>query len=218
MGQKVNPISFRINFHRTWDSRWYADRRNYAVLLLEDLSIRKFVEKRLYSAGVSRVVIERPAGKCRVNISCARPGLVIGKKGADIDKLRVEISKFTKAEDVQINISEVKKPEVDPKLIAEGIAKQLENRASYRRVVKRAMQSAERMGAKGVKIACSGRLGGIDIARTEWYRNGSVPLHTLKADVLYGHATAHTTYGACGVKVWIYLGKPVEVQKKVERQ
>ena len=204
MGQKVNPIGLRVGINRTWDSRWFAD-RNYAALLHADMKIRKFVQKRLAQAGVSRVVIERPAKKARITVHTARPGVVIGKKGADIEKLRQELAKITKS-DVHVNIVEVRKPEIDAQLVAENIAQQLERRVSSRRAMKRAVQSAMRLGAQGIRINCGGRLGGAEIARTVWYREGRVPLHTLRAHVDYGMAEARTTYGICGVKVWIYKG------------
>jgi small subunit ribosomal protein S3 len=204
MGQKVNPIGLRVGINRTWDSRWFAD-RNYAPLLHEDMKIRKFVHKRLAQAGVSRIVIERPAKKARITVHTARPGVVIGKKGADIEKLRQELSKITNS-DVHVNIVEVRKPEIDAQLVAENVAQQLERRVSSRRAMKRAVQSAMRLGAQGIRINCGGRLGGAEIARTVWYREGRVPLHTLRAHVDYGVAAAKTTYGICGVKVWIYKG------------
>ncbi len=205
MGHKVNPIGFRLGINRTWDSRWYAS-GNYAALLHEDLRIRKFLLDRLQQAGVSRVIIERPAKKARITIHTARPGVVIGKKGADIDRLRNELQKMTKSE-VHLNIVEIRKPEIDATLVAENIANQLERRVAFRRAMKRAVQSAMRLGAKGIRINCGGRLGGAEIARTEWYREGRVPLHTLRANVDFGEATAQTTYGACGVKVWIFKGE-----------
>ncbi len=205
MGHKVNPIGFRLGINRTWDSRWYAS-GNYAALLHEDLRIRKFLFDRLQQAGVSRVIIERPAKKARITIHTARPGVVIGKKGADIDRLRNELQKMTKSE-VHLNIVEIRKPEIDATLVAENIANQLERRVAFRRAMKRAVQSAMRLGAKGIRINCGGRLGGAEIARTEWYREGRVPLHTLRANVDFGEATAQTTYGACGVKVWIFKGE-----------
>lgn len=204
MGQKVNPISLRLGINRTWDSRWFAD-GDYAKLLHEDLKIREFLHKKLVQAGISKVLIERPAKKARVTIHTARPGVVIGKKGADIEKLRSEISKMTGSE-VHLNIVEVRKPEIDGQLVAENIAQQLERRVSIRRAMKRSVQSAIRMGAGGIRINCAGRLGGAEIARTQWYREGRVPLHTLRANIDYGEATAFTTYGATGVKVWIYKG------------
>ena len=205
MGQKVNPTGLRLGINRTWDSRWYADGQ-YAGLLHEDLKIRECLTKRLAQAGVSRVVIERPAKKARVTIHTARPGVVIGKKGADIEKLRSDIAKMTEGE-VHLNIVEIRKPEIDAQLVAENIAQQLERRIAFRRAMKRAVQSAMRLGAEGIRINCSGRLGGAEIARIEWYREGRVPLHTLRADVDYGRATAFTTYGTCGVKVWVFKGE-----------
>ncbi|TQV83722.1 30S ribosomal protein S3 [Denitrobaculum tricleocarpae] len=205
MGHKVNPIGLRVGINRTWDSRWFAD-ANYSDLLLEDLELRKFLRKRLHQAGISRIVIERPAKKARVTIYTARPGVVIGKKGADIEKLRAALQKRTSSE-VHLNIVEVRKPEIDAKLVAENIASQLERRVAFRRAMKRSVQSAMRLGAGGIRINCAGRLGGAEIARTEWYREGRVPLHTLRADVDYGEATAQTTYGACGVKVWVFKGE-----------
>jgi len=206
MGQKVNPIGLRLGINRTWDSRWYANRREYGTLLHEDIAIRRFLQKRLHQAGVSRIVIERPAKKARVTISTARPGLVIGKKGADIEKLRQALSQMT-GSDVHLNIVDIRKPEIDAKLVAENICNQLERRIAFRRAMKRAVQSAMRLGALGIRINCGGRLGGAEIARTEWYREGRVPLHTLRADVDYGQATAFTAYGTCGVKVWVFKGE-----------
>ena len=206
MGQKVNPIGLRLGINRTWDSRWFANKRDYPGLLHEDLKIRKYLEERLLAAGVSRIVIERPAKKARITIHSARPGVVIGKKGADIEKLRSDLAKLTKSE-VHLNILEIRKPEIDAKLVAENIAKQLEGRVAFRRAMKRAVQSAMRLGAQGIRINCGGRLGGAEIARVEWYREGRVPLHTLRADIDFGVATAKTTYGTCGVKVWIFKGE-----------
>jgi small subunit ribosomal protein S3 len=205
MGHKVNPIGLRLGINRTWDSRWYAN-RDYAKLLHEDLKLRKYLMERLSQAGISRVVIERPAKKARITIHTARPGVVIGKKGADIEKLRSELGKNTDGE-VNLNIVEIRKPEIDAKLVAEAIAQQLERRVAFRRAMKRAVQSAMRLGAQGIRINCSGRLGGAEIARLEWYREGRVPLHTLRADVDFGTATAKTTYGTCGVKVWVFKGE-----------
>ena len=205
MGQKVNPIGLRLGINRTWDSRWFAD-SNYADLLHEDLAIREFLRRNLKQAGVSRIVIERPAKKARVTIHTARPGVVIGKKGADIEKLRSALQKLT-GSDVHLNIVEIRKPEIDATLVAENIANQLERRVAFRRAMKRAVQSAMRLGAGGIRINCGGRLGGAEIARVEWYREGRVPLHTLRADVDYGEATGHTTYGTCGVKVWVFKGE-----------
>jgi small subunit ribosomal protein S3 len=205
MGQKVNPIGLRLGINRTWDSRWFAN-RDYANLLHEDLKLRKYLMDRLSQAGISRVVIERPAKKARITIHTARPGVVIGKKGADIEKLRSDLGKTTGGE-VNLNIVEIRKPEIDAKLVAEAISQQLERRVAFRRAMKRAVQSAMRLGAQGIRINCSGRLGGAEIARLEWYREGRVPLHTLRADVDFGTATAKTTYGTCGVKVWVFKGE-----------
>ncbi len=205
MGQKINPIGFRVGINRTWDSRWYAG-RDYANLLHQDLKLREYLQERLLQAGVGRIVIERAAKKARVTIHSARPGVVIGKKGADIEKLRLELSARTNS-DVSLNILEIRKPEIDAKLVAENIASQLERRVAFRRAMKRAVQSAMRLGALGIRINCSGRLGGAEIARLEWYREGRVPLHTLRADIDYGTATAKTTYGTCGVKVWVFKGE-----------
>ncbi len=205
MGQKINPIGVRVGINRTWDSRWFAD-ENYAQLLHADLAIRDYLRKRLAQAGCSRIVIERPAKKARITIHTARPGVVIGKKGADIEKLRSALQKRT-GDEVHLNIVEIRKPEIDALLVAENIAQQLERRVAFRRAMKRAVQSAMRLGALGIRINCGGRLGGAEIARTEWYREGRVPLHTLRADVDYGEATAKTTYGTCGVKVWVFKGE-----------
>lgn len=210
MGQKVNPISLRLGVNRTWDSRLFATKANYANLLHEDLKIRAFLKKKLGpQAAVAHIEIERPAGKCRVAIHSARPGVVIGKKGADIENLRREISKMTSAE-VALNIVEIRKPEIDAQLVADNIAGQLERRVAFRRAMKRAVQSAMRLGALGIRINCSGRLGGAEIARMEWYREGRVPLHTIRADIDYGVSEAHTTMGICGVKVWIFRGEVLE--------
>ena len=208
MGQKVNPIGLRLGINRTWDSRWFAH-RGYGAQLLDDLKLRKFLEGRLSQAAIARILIERAAKKTRITLHSARPGVVIGKKGADIEKLRVDIGKMTNSE-VSLNIVEIRKPEIEAKLIADGIAQQLERRVAFRRAMKRAVQSAMRLGAGGIRINCSGRLGGAEIARMEWYREGRVPLHTLRADVDYGVATAFTTYGTCGVKVWIFKGEIME--------
>ena len=221
MGQKVNPIGMRLGINRTWDSRWYAN-VNYASLLHEDLCVRKFLLNKLSQAGVSKVIIERPAKKARVTIHTARPGVVIGKKGADIDKLRAEIAKMTDS-DVHLNIVEIRKPEIEAQLVAENVAQQMERRISIRRAMKRAVQAAMRMGAEGIRINCAGRLGGSEIARTQWYREGRVPLHTLRAHIDYGEKTANTTYGTCGVKVWIYKGEilahdPMALDKHAEEQ
>ena len=222
MGQKVNPIGMRLGVIRTWDSRWFANSREYGKLLHEDMAIREYLKAELKQAGVSKVIIERPHKKCRVTIYSARPGVVIGKKGADIEKLRKKVADMTGSE-VHLNIVEVRKPEIDAYLVADNIAQQLERRVAFRRAMKRAVQSAQRMGALGIKITCAGRLGGAEIARTEWYREGRVPLHTLRADVDYGVATAHTAYGTNGVKVWIFKGEilehdPMGVDKRFAEQ
>jgi small subunit ribosomal protein S3 len=209
MGQKVNPIGLRLGINKTWDSRWYATKDEYGNLLHEDVRIREALMEDLKQAAVSKVVVERPHKKCRVTIHTARPGIVIGKKGADIEKLRKKVASMTKSE-VHINIVEVRKPEIDSHLVAQSIAQQLERRVAFRRAMKRAVQSAMRLGAGGIRITCGGRLGGAEIARTEWYREGRVPLHTLRADIDYGHATAHTAYGTCGIKVWIFKGEILE--------
>lgn len=209
MGQKINPISLRLGINRTWDSRWYAEGEEYGKLLHEDFAIRKFLQKKLKAAGISKIIIERPHKKCRVTINTARPGVVIGKKGADIEALRRAISKMTDSE-VHLNIVEVRKPEIDAMLVADNIAQQLERRVAFRRAMKRAVQSAMRLGAGGIRINCAGRLGGAEIARTEWYREGRVPLHTMRADIDYGVATAHTAYGVIGIKCWIFKGEILE--------
>jgi small subunit ribosomal protein S3 len=219
MGQKINPIGLRVGINRTWDSRWYAG-KDYADLLHEDLRIRQFLEKKLTQAGVARIIIERPAKKARITIHTARPGVVIGKKGADIEKLRVQLSKMVGGE-VALNIVEIRKPEIEAKLVAENIASQLERRVAFRRAMKRSVQNAMRLGALGIRINCAGRLGGAEIARTEWYREGRVPLHTLRADIDYGRGTAHTTYGTCGIKVWVFRGEimahdPMALDKRTQ--
>ena len=209
MGQKVNPIGMRLQVNRTWDSRWYADDKEYGDLLLEDLKIRDFIKKEAKQAGISRVIIERPHKKCRVTIHAARPGVIIGKKGADIEDLRKKLANYTKSE-LHLNIVEVRKPEVDAALVAESIAQQLERRVSFRRAMKRSVQNAMRMGALGIRVNVAGRLGGAEIARTEWYREGRVPLHTLRADIDYALCEATTPYGIIGVKVWIFKGEIME--------
>tara|TARA_B100000700_G_C14874816_1_gene775137 strand:- start:153 stop:812 length:660 start_codon:yes stop_codon:yes gene_type:complete len=206
MGQKVNPIGLRLGINRGWDSVWYAKKKDFGRYLIEDFNIRKYITKNVTNSGVSKVMIERSAKKCFVTIYTSRPGFVIGKKGSDIEKIKNKISLFTKNE-VVLNIKEVKKPETNSYLVAENIAQQLVKRVSYRRAMKRAMQSALRLGAKGIKVSLSGRLAGNEIARTEWLREGSIPLHTLRADVDYAEAEALTTYGIIGVKVWIYKGE-----------
>ncbi len=204
MGQKVNPIGLRVGINRTWSSRWFAG-RNYADRLIDDLRLRRFIQDKMKSAGISSVVIERAAKNTKVTVYTARPGMIIGKKGADIEKLRKDLSVEAGGE-VALNIVEIRKPEMDAQLAAEGIAQQLERRVSFRRAMKRAVQSAMRLGAKGIRVNIAGRLGGAEIARTEWYREGRVPLHTLRADLDYGFSEAKTTYGIIGVKVWIYKG------------
>ena len=204
MGQKVNPIGLRVGINRTWDSRWFDDRK-YADKLIQDLELRKYVQERLKAAGISKVIIERVAKTTKVAVYTARPGVIIGKKGADIEKLRKDLSARA-GSDVALNIIEIRKPEIDAQLVAEGVCQQLERRVSFRRAMKRAVQSTLRLGGQGIRINVSGRLGGTDIARTEWYREGRVPLHTLRADLDYGFAEALTTYGIIGVKVWIYKG------------
>jgi small subunit ribosomal protein S3 len=206
MGHKTSPVGLRLQINRTWDSRWFAGGDEYGRLLLEDLKIRKFIMKTLPQAAISKVVIERPAKLCRVSVYAARPGVIIGKKGADIDKLRKQIAAMTSSE-VSLNIVEIRKPEVDARLVAQSVADQLVRRVAFRRAMKRAVQSALRLGAEGIKITCSGRLGGAEIARTEWYREGRVPLHTLRANIDYAEAEALTAYGICGVKVWIFKGE-----------
>ncbi len=221
MGQKVNPIGLRLGINRTWDSRWYSD-AGYAGLLHEDLRIRDYLRKQLVQAGVSKIVVERPAKRARLTIHTARPGVVIGKKGVDIERLRAELSKMT-GNDVHLNIVEIRKPEIDAQLVAENVAQQLERRVHFRRAMKRAVQSAMRLGAQGIRINCAGRLGGAEIARTEWYREGRVPLHTLRAELDYGEATSRTTYGSCGVKVWVFKGEimahdPMATEKRAIEQ
>ena len=212
MGQKVHPKGFRLGVIEQWDSRWFA-RREYADLLHEDTKIRNFLKKRLYHAGVSKIEIERAANKAKINIHTARPGIVIGKKGAEIEKLKQELGRLTRKETF-INIQEVRRPDLDAQLVAENVALQLERRVAFRRAMKEAVARAMRMGAQGVRIQCSGRLGGTEIARREWYREGRVPLHTLRADVNYGFAQAKTTYGVIGVKVWIFRGEVLSKQEE----
>jgi small subunit ribosomal protein S3 len=206
MGQKSNPIGLRLQINRTWDSRWYAEGRDYGKLLKEDIELRKYIIETLPQAAISKVVIERPTKLCRISIYAARPGVIIGKKGADIEKLRAKLATMT-ASEVKLNIVEIRKPEIDAKLVAQGVADQLVRRVAFRRAMKRAVQSALRLGAEGIKIVCGGRLGGAEIARVEWYREGRVPLHTLRANVDYAEAEALTAYGVIGVKVWIFKGE-----------
>jgi len=217
MGQKINPIGFRVGINRTWDSRWFADNAEYGRLLLEDMDIREHIMKNQRQAGISKVVIERPHKKCRVTVHAARPGILIGKKGADIEKLRGQLSRLT-ASEVFLNIVEIRKPEIDATLVAEGIAQQLERRVAFRRAMKRAVQSAMRLGAEGIRINCAGRLGGAEIARTEWYREGRVPLHTLRSNIDYGQAEARTAYGIIGIKVWIFKGEIMEHDPMAQRR
>ncbi|MEL6967277.1 MAG: 30S ribosomal protein S3 [Pseudomonadota bacterium] len=209
MGQKINPVGFRLGVNRTWDSRWFATKGDYAGLLSDDLAIRGYIMKELKAASISKVVIERPHKKCRITIHSGRPGLIIGKKGADIEKLKRKIQSMTESE-VSLNIVEIRKPELDATIVAQSIAQQLERRVAFRRAMKRSVQSAIRLGAGGIRINCGGRLGGAEIARMEWYREGRVPLHTLRADIDYGTAEAETAYGICGVKVWIFKGEILE--------
>src|SRR5262247_3564015 len=206
MGQKIHPTGFRLPVTRAWSSRWYAGSRNFATMLAEDLQVREFLKKRLKNAAVSRILIERPAKNARITIYSARPGVVIGKKGEDIENLKAELARRLGVP-VAVNIEEVRKPEIDAQLISESITQQLEKRIMFRRAMKRAMQNAMRLGAQGIKIMSAGRLNGIEIARTEWYREGRVPLHTLRADIDYGFSEAKTTYGVIGIKVWVYKGE-----------
>jgi len=205
LGQKINPIGFRLGVTKTWDSKWYAE-ADYAKLLHEDLAIRKFLKKRLYSSGVSKIEIERAANKCKINIFTARPGLIIGKKGSEVETIKKDLALITSKE-VFITINEVRKPELDAQLVAENVALQLERRIAFRRAMKKSVTSTLKFGAKGIRITCSGRLGGAEMSRTEWYREGRVPLHTLRADIDYGFAEAKTTYGLIGVKVLIFKGE-----------
>ena len=211
MGQKVNPIGFRLGVIKTWDSKWYAE-ADYTKLLHEDLKLRDFLKKRLYSSGVSRIEIERAANKAKINIFTARPGLIIGKKGSEVETLKRELSKLTDKE-VFLNIQEIRKPEIDAQLVAENVALQLERRIAFRRAMKKSVTTALKFGAKGIRITCSGRLGGAEMSRTEWYREGRVPLHTLRADIDYGVAEAKTTYGIIGVKVLIFKGEVLPGKK-----
>jgi small subunit ribosomal protein S3 len=205
LGQKVNPVGFRLGYIKGWESVWYAGKKDYADKLHEDLKIRRLVKDRLYHAGLAKIEIERSGNQLRLNLHTARPGVIIGRKGAEVDKLKADLDKLSEA-DVYINIREIKKPEVNATLVAESVAAQLEKRVAFRRAMKKSVASALRFGALGIRITCSGRLAGTEIARTEWYREGRVPLHTLRADIDYGAAEARTTYGRIGVKVWIYHG------------
>jgi len=205
LGQKINPIGFRLGITKTWDSKWYAE-ADYAKLLHEDLAIRKYLKKRLYSSGVSKIEIERAANKCKINIFTARPGLIIGKKGSEVETIKKELALIS-AKEIFITINEVRKPELDAQLVAENVALQLERRIAFRRAMKKSVTSTLKFGAKGIRITCSGRLGGAEMSRTEWYREGRVPLHTLRADIDYGFAEAKTTYGLIGIKVLIFKGE-----------
>lgn len=214
MGQKIHPIGFRLSVNKNWGSRWFANSKNFATMLNEDLKVRDYLKAKLAHASVGRVVIERPAKDARITIHSARPGVVIGKKGEDIENLKADLRRLLGVQMVHVNIEEIRKPEIDAQLIADSITQQLEKRIMFRRAMKRAMQNAMRLGAQGIKIMSAGRLNGIEIARTEWYREGRVPLHTLRADIDYGFSEAKTTYGVIGVKVWVYKG---EVQPKAEQ-
>jgi small subunit ribosomal protein S3 len=215
MGQKINPIGFRLAVNRNWSSRWYASSRQFSAMLAEDIKVRAFLKRKLAHASVGRVLIERPAKDARITIFSARPGVVIGKKGEEIEALKAELRRLMGVQQVHVNIEEIRKPEIDAQLIADSIAQQLEKRIMFRRAMKRAMQNAMRLGAQGIKIMSAGRLNGIEIARTEWYREGRVPLHTLRAEIDYGMGEAKTTYGVIGIKVWVYKG---EVMTKAEAQ
>src|SRR5262245_25150892 len=209
MGQKINPIGFRLAVNKNWTSRWYANKKNFGPMLAEDIKVRDFLKKKLAHASVGRVLIERPAKDARITIFSARPGVVIGKKGEEIEALKAELRRIMGVQQVHVNIEEIRKPEIDAQLIADSIAQQLEKRIMFRRAMKRAMQNAMRLGAQGIKIMSAGRLNGIEIARTEWYREGRVPLHTLRADIDYGFGEAKTNYGVIGIKVWVYKGEVV---------
>ena len=220
MGQKINPIGFRLGINRGWDSTWFAKKKEFGKYLIEDFKIRNYIKKNITNSGVSEIIIERSSKKCTVSIHTSRPGFVIGKKGADIEKIKKNVLKVSKDSEVTINIKEIKKPELNSYLVAENIATQLVKRIAYRRAIKRGMQSAMRLGALGIKVMASGRLSGIEIARTEWEREGSIPSHTLRANIDYGTAEALTTYGIIGIKVWIYKGQLFEKdvnQEKKER-
>ena len=212
MGQKVNPFGLRLGINRTWDSKWYADSK-YSAYLENDLKIRKHIEQELKKAGLSKVIIERSSKKIIIAIHAARPGIIIGKKGSDIEKLKKQLSKLTGSE-INLNIVETKKPELDAKVVADNVAMQIENRAATKRVMKRAVQSALRLGAQGIRVCVAGRIGGAEIARVEWFKEGRVPLHTLRANIDYGTSTAKTTYGTCGVKVWLYKGEKISKEDK----
>jgi small subunit ribosomal protein S3 len=217
LGQKVNPIGFRLGYIKGWESVWYAPKKDYADRLHEDIRIRKMVKERLYHAGLARIEIERSGNQLRLNLHTARPGVIIGRKGAEVDKLKADLEKMTSA-DIYVNIREIKKPEINATLVAESVASQLERRMAFRRAMKKSVASALRFGAQGIRIGCAGRLAGTEIARSEWYREGRVPLHTLRADIDYGFAEARTTYGRIGVKVWIYHGEVLPEAKEARRQ
>ena len=212
MGQKVNPSGFRLGINRTWDSKWYADDK-YSIFLENDLKIRKYIDEEVTKAGLSKVIIERSSKKIIIAIHAARPGIIIGKKGSDIEKLKKQLSKLTGSE-INLNIVETKKPELDAKVVADNIAMQIENRAATKRVMKRAVQSALKLGAQGIRVSVAGRIGGAEIARVEWFKEGRVPLHTLRANIDYATSTAKTTYGTCGVKVWLYKGEKISKEDK----
>jgi small subunit ribosomal protein S3 len=215
LGQKVNPIGFRLGGIKTWRSQWFSE-KNYAELVHEDINIRKYLKKKLYHAGISRIEIERAASKAKVNIYAARPGIIIGKKGSEIEKLKKELEGVSKSE-IIINILEVRKPEVDAQLVAENVALQLERRVAFRRAMKKCVTSSLKFGAKGIRVNCAGRLGGAEMARSEWYREGRVPLHTLRADIDWGFAEASTAYGLIGVKVWIFHGEVLPTKKGADK-
>lgn len=215
MGQKVHPKGFRLGVIEGWEARWFAE-KEYASLLHDDIKVRNFIKKRLHHAGIAKIELERAANKAKVNIHTARPGIVIGKKGAEIEKLKTELAKLTERE-IYLNIHEVRRPDLDAQLVAENVALQLERRVAFRRAMKESVARAIRMGAQGVKVRCSGRLAGAEIARTEWYREGRVPLHTLRADISYGLAEAKTTYGVIGVKVWIFRGEVLTREEEQQR-
>ncbi len=212
MGQKINPIGIRVGITRTWDSQWFA-KKNFSSLLIEDMKLRKFLKKKLGHAGISKVEIERASQRATISIYAAKPGIIIGKKGSEIEGLRKELQGLTDKQ-IHVNILEVKKPELDANLVAESVARQLERRIAFRRAMKRSVTTAMDMGAKGIKVMCGGRLAGAEIARREWYREGRVPLHTLRADIQYGQATANTTYGTIGVKVWMYVDLPKAAEER----
>ena len=215
MGQKVNPIGFRLGGIKTWRSQWFSE-KNYSELVHEDINIRKYLKKKLYHAGISRIEIERAASKAKVNIYAARPGIIIGKKGSEIEKLKKELEGVSKSE-IIINILEVRKPEVDAQLVAENVALQLERRVAFRRAMKKCVTSSLKFGAKGIRVNCAGRLGGAEMARSEWYREGRVPLHTLRADIDWGFAEANTAYGLIGIKVWIFHGEVLPSKKVADK-